>query len=189
VGKFVRLVARWLGGREPRVVDYIAVAVIGAVLASLVVAATSGAGRNPKGSDAVSSAPSIGHTSSGTTTPVQTDAATTAPPPPAPAPSRTFHVPDENVSCSLQAGGARCSVAPLDLTFVLPRDRSSAYVVPGLSVPRDAGSEAAFGTRQTEGKIVCDIPLQSVPAGITCSDQATGHGFEASRVASRQKLY
>jgi hypothetical protein len=39
------------------------------------------------------------------------------------------------------------------------------------------------------GDVVCAVPLESEARGVTCSDSATGHGFEASRVPSRQKVY
>lgn len=187
MGKPAKFVVRWLLGRQPRVVDYIVIAAMGAVLASLVLAVASGGGGNTKESGAASAAASAGPTLSATKTVVRTVAAARAPH--VSAARRAFHIPDENVSCSLQADGARCSVTPANLTFILPTDGSNAYTVPGLLVPRDAGTETLFGTEQSEGEIVCDIPLQSAPAGITCSDRATGHGFEASRLLSRRKLY
>jgi hypothetical protein len=100
-----------------------------------------------------------------------------------------FYAPSGNVTCWLQNESAECSVASADMTFVLPAGSGSAYTVSGLSVPRGEGSEAPFDTQRSVGVIVCEIPAENVPAGITCRDTATGHGFEASRVAARQRVY
>lgn len=100
-----------------------------------------------------------------------------------------FYAPSGNVTCSLQSESAECSVASIDMTFVLPSGGDSAYTVGGLSVPRGEGSEAPFDTERTDGEIVCSIPAENVPAGITCRNTVTGHGFEASRVAARQRVY
>jgi hypothetical protein len=39
------------------------------------------------------------------------------------------------------------------------------------------------------GSISCEVPPSDVPRGVTCVDIGTGHGFEASRIASREKAY
>lgn len=101
----------------------------------------------------------------------------------------TFYAPSGNVTCSLQSESAECSVASIDTTFVLPPGGGVAYTTTGLSVPRGEGSEAPYDTQRSYGQIVCSIPPQNVPAGITCRNTATGHGFEASRVAARQRVY
>jgi hypothetical protein len=100
-----------------------------------------------------------------------------------------FYAPSGNVTCSLQSESAECSVASIDMTFVLPQGGGSAYTIGGLSVPRGEGSEAPFDTERTDGEIVCSIPAENVPAGSTCRNTTTGHGFEASRVAARQRVY
>lgn len=109
--------------------------------------------------------------------------------PSSPSASEAFYAPSGNVTCSLQSESAECSVASVDMTFVLPQGGGSAYTIGGLSVPRGEGSEAPFDTERTDGEIVCSIPPENVPAGITCRNTTTGHGFEASRVYSRQKVY
>jgi len=106
-----------------------------------------------------------------------------------PSTGEAFYAPSANVTCSLQSESAECSVASIDMTFVLPSGGGSAYTIGGLSVPRGEGSEAPFDTERTDGEIVCSIPPENVPAGITCRDTATGHGFEASRVTARQRVY
>jgi hypothetical protein len=103
--------------------------------------------------------------------------------------SQAFYAPSGNVTCSLQSESAECSVASIDMTFVLPQGNGSAYTIGGLSVPRGEGSEAPFDTERSAGVIVCNIPAENVPAGITCRNTTTGHGFEASRVAARQQVY
>jgi hypothetical protein len=174
--RIVRSLIRWLWDRQPRVIDYIMIAVIAAVLTAVIFAAASG-GRQETipPSQPMSSGPSTG-TSSTPKAPVTTT-------------SQSFYAPDGNISCSLQGEGAQCSVASADRTFVIPRGGGSAYTVSGLSVPLGAGSEAPFGTERSDGVIVCDIPPEDVPAGVTCRDTTSGHGFEASRVASRQAVY
>lgn len=100
-----------------------------------------------------------------------------------------FFAPSGNVSCVIQGDGARCSVASIDTTFVLPPGGAAAYRRAGAEVPRAGGSEAPFGTVRSNGAVRCTIPPSNVPAGISCLDSASGHGFEASRVPSRQKTY
>ena len=103
--------------------------------------------------------------------------------------TRTFFAPSGNVTCMIQGAGAKCSVASANLTFVLPTSGGMAYSMGGLAVPRGIGSEASFGTAQSNGQVLCTIPPSNTPAGITCRNDSTGHGFEASRVPSRQQLY
>jgi hypothetical protein len=103
--------------------------------------------------------------------------------------SEAFYAPSGNVTCSLHGESAECSVASINMTFVLPQGGGGAYTIGGLSVSRGEGSEAPFDTERSDGEIVCNIPAQNVPAGITCRNTTTGHGFEASKVSSRQKAY
>ncbi len=128
-----------------------------------------------------------GHTT--TTTVVQTVATPPSPPVKSPTGGQSFFAPSGNVSCSIQQESARCSVASVDLTFVIPSGGGSAYISSGLSVPRGSGTEAPFGTERSYGSITCQIPPENVPAGITCQDTTTRHGFEASRVPSRQNVH
>lgn len=100
-----------------------------------------------------------------------------------------FYVPGGNVTCSLQVESAECSVASIDTTFVIPSGGGAAYTMSGLSVPREDGAEASFDTERSDGQIVCSIPPEDVPAGITCRNTVSGHGFEASRVTARQRVY
>jgi hypothetical protein len=102
---------------------------------------------------------------------------------------RTFFVPSGNVTCALQGDGARCSVASANLTFVLPPGGGAAYRENGQAIARSTGAEAPFGSEQSNGSVACTIPPSNIPAGISCRDGASGHGFEASRVPARQKLY
>jgi len=103
--------------------------------------------------------------------------------------STAFFAPTGNVTCSIQAESAECSVASANVTFVLPAGGGSAYKIGGLSVPSGQGAEAPYDTEQTSGSIVCDVPPEATPSGVTCRDTASGHGFEASRVPARQGVY
>jgi heat shock protein HslJ len=158
----------------------------GATPGSTSITVTRQSSRDSKGSQ---------HSSGRSASPTTTVVRTVSPPSQPAAPSvastgRAFYAPSGNVSCSMQTESAQCSVASANLTFVIPRGGGSAYEVSGLSVPRGTGSEAPFGTEmRSEGVIVCDIPPSSTPAGITCHDTASGHGFQASRVAARQSVY
>jgi hypothetical protein len=110
-------------------------------------------------------------------------------PAPASSSSQGFHAPSGNISCAIQSAGAECSVVSANLTFVLPPGGGAAYKTTGLSVPQGAGPVAPYGTNQSAGRITCEIPPSSRPAGITCRNVGTGHGFQASRAAGRQSVY
>jgi hypothetical protein len=136
-----------------------------------------------------SSAPPAPKTSTATRTVVVPAPAHAQPTASSSSTGEAFYAPSGNVTCSLQSESAECSVASIDMTFVLPSGGDSAYTVGGLTVPRGEGSEAPFDTERTDGEIVCSIPAANVPAGITCRNTTTGHGFEASRVPARQRVY
>ncbi|HEY6887357.1 MAG TPA: hypothetical protein VI300_06240 [Solirubrobacter sp.] len=112
----------------------------------------------------------------------------TATAPPATAAARTFHAPSGNVTCQIDGSSAACAVASLGSTFVLPAS-GSAQLESGLRLGRGAGQEVPFGSSVSAGSITCEVPPQSVARGVTCTNASNGHGFEASRVASRQKLF
>lgn len=101
---------------------------------------------------------------------------------------RTFHAPSGTVSCSILAEGALCAVSSIDETFVFDHG-SAAAVEPGAALPRRAGELAPYGSTVSEGGISCVVPQSDEARGIVCTDSSTGHGFEASRVASRQSTY
>ncbi len=109
--------------------------------------------------------------------------------PPSDSSERTFFAPSGNVTCVIQGDGAKCSVASTDTTFVLPSGGGTAYTTAGLAVARGSGSEAPLGTEQSNGTVTCTIPPANIPAGISCRDGMSDHGFEASRVRARQKVY
>jgi hypothetical protein len=101
---------------------------------------------------------------------------------------RVFHAPSGNVSCEILSDGALCSVASIDETFAFSNGEV-ARVESGAALPEDAGELAPYGSTVSAGSIVCSVPRSNEPRGITCSDSASGHGFEASRVADRQHVY
>jgi hypothetical protein len=97
--------------------------------------------------------------------------------PPSDSSERTFFAPSGNVTCVIRGDSAKCSVASIGTTFVLPPTGGMAYETTSLTVPRGSGS------------VTCTIPPSNVPAGISCRNSVTDHGFEASRVPARQKIY
>jgi hypothetical protein len=100
-----------------------------------------------------------------------------------------FHAPGNNATCEVQADDARCSIASNDQTFVLPANGEPSYMESGLAVARGSGSLANYGTSVSVGVVTCVIPMELEPRGIVCANSTSGHGFEASRDASRQKIY
>jgi hypothetical protein len=121
-----------------------------------------------------------GETSTGT--PAQTSTA-------ADQEARLFHTSDGNVACEVQAESARCAVVSSDQTFVLPRGDSPAYVESGLALAANSGFLTAYGTSISVGAVTCAIPKQDEPKGITCTRDQSSHGFEASKVSSRQRVH
>jgi len=111
-----------------------------------------------------------------------------AAPEPSSEPARAFHAPSGNVSCEIVAGGAACTVESVDETFRLVAGEPAA-IESGASLPRSLGELVPYGSSVSAGSISCEVPPSDVPRGITCVDTGTGHGFEASRIASRQKAY
>lgn len=114
---------------------------------------------------------------------------TGTPPQGPPSGGRLFRAPSGNVACEVDADGARCSVASIGKTFVLPPDGGAAYTASELTVPRGSGPLADYGSTVTLGTVTCTVPRASERRGIVCEDGATGHGFEASRHAARQRVY
>lgn len=101
---------------------------------------------------------------------------------------RTFHAPSGNVSCEISESSARCSVAAASQTFVFDPG-AEARIESGLALSRGSGSLADWGSTVALGSVRCSIPEENEPRGITCEDTSSGHGFEASRVTSRQRVY
>jgi len=101
---------------------------------------------------------------------------------------RSFHAPSGNVSCEVRADAALCAVASIDATFVLTAG-AAAKVEPGAVLARGSGELAPYGVTIAAGTVTCTVPAADEPRGVSCLDSASGHGFEASRVPSRQKTY
>lgn len=106
----------------------------------------------------------------------------------APSVLRTFHAPSGNVSCEILTNGALCSVGSINETFTFSNGEP-AQIDSGAALPDSDGELAPYGATVSAGSITCSIPQSSEPRGITCTDGQSGHGFEASRVPSRQKAY
>jgi Protein kinase domain len=153
-----------------------AAALVGAVLAAVLL-------HSPQAQPARAAKPvvrttTVQATSSGDTAPATASTATV-----------TFHSPSNNVSCVLSGDGATCTVASIGESFVLPDNGEAAYTQQGSPTAAGAGKEAAYGSQVTNGPVTCEVPPESVPRGITCSNASTGHGFEASGVPDRQTTY
>jgi hypothetical protein len=106
----------------------------------------------------------------------------------APSVLRTFHAPSGNVSCEILSSGALCSVASINETFTFSNGEP-AQVESGSALPAGGGELAPYGSTVSVGSISCEVPQSSEARGITCSDSQSGHGFEASRISTRQKTY
>ncbi len=102
--------------------------------------------------------------------------------------SEVFHAPSGNVSCEVTAVSARCTVAKIGTTFRFDTG-SGAATTGGEGLGRGAGYAVGWDTSVSVGSVSCRIPAENERAGIRCNDSSTGHGFEASAVSSRQKLY
>jgi hypothetical protein len=101
---------------------------------------------------------------------------------------RTFHAPSGNVSCAILPEGALCSVSSAGETFIF-KNGEAAAIESGTLLAPNAGEPAPYGSTISAGRISCTVPLSDEPRGVVCFDSSTGHGFEASRVASRQHTY
>lgn len=102
--------------------------------------------------------------------------------------SKQFYVGTGNISCSLSNESAACSVASNQLTFQVI---GNAYgeTEDGAKFGRASGSRVGYGTTVTVGDFSCEIPSESAARGIVCRNNATGHGFEASKVPARQRTF
>jgi hypothetical protein len=101
---------------------------------------------------------------------------------------RAFHVASENVSCEILEDGAVCTVEPIGQSFSFSEGQP-AGTESAATLPRGLGELVPYGSTVSAGSISCEIPPSSVPRGVTCLDASSGHGFEASRVPSRQDVY
>lgn len=105
-----------------------------------------------------------------------------------PALLRSFHAPSGNVSCAITSQGAYCTVDSIATTFRL-EDGRPGDIESGAALTRGFGELAGYGTSVSAGSVTCTIPESNEERGIVCSDAGSGHGFEASRIPARQKVY
>jgi hypothetical protein len=101
---------------------------------------------------------------------------------------RTFHAPSGNVSCAITSTGAFCTVASIATTFRL-QNGEAGQTEAGSVLPRGSGELAGYGSTVSAGSVTCTVPEADEQRGIVCVDAISGHGFEASRVGSRQDVY
>jgi hypothetical protein len=104
------------------------------------------------------------------------------------APLRAFHAPSGNVSCQVLVEGASCTVESIGETFTFEAG-GAARIDSSDALPRGFGELVNYGETVSVGSISCEVPPSDVPRGISCSDSASGHGFEASRIPDRQSAY
>lgn len=103
-------------------------------------------------------------------------------------PLRTFHVPSGNVSCAITSSGALCTVDSIATTFRV-EGGGPGRIESGSALPRGYGELANYGGTVSGGSVTCTIPEADEARGITCVDAISGHGFEASRISSRQEAF
>jgi hypothetical protein len=101
---------------------------------------------------------------------------------------RTFHAPSGNVSCAITSTGAFCTVDSIATTFRV-EGGGAGQIESGSALPRSFGELAGYGSTVSAGSVSCTVPEADEPRGITCIDGDSGHGFEASRISSRQDAY
>lgn len=126
----------------------------------------------PAPASAAPDAPEVGTTTSATTA--------------GPAEVVVFHTPG-SASCRVTATGAACTIASLGITFAF--DGAAGYKVRQVDLPRGSGRAVAWGEPITVGDVTCQVPEIDEPRGVTCISAATGHGFEASRLPTRQRVF
>jgi hypothetical protein len=101
---------------------------------------------------------------------------------------RSFHAPSGNVSCEVLEDGALCSVISSGETFSF-LNGEAARIDSGSELPGGYGELAPYGSSVGAGSVSCAIPQSAEPRGVRCTDSASGHGFEASRVTARQEAF
>lgn len=113
-----------------------------------------------------------------------------ADPPPAEGssePIHRFHTPSGNVSCEIATDEALCTVHSISTSFRL-RGGSVGVIEPGPALSQEFGDVVSYGSTISAGSISCTVPASNAERGVVCTD-STGHGFEASRLRSRQNAY
>ena len=105
----------------------------------------------------------------------------------------SFTAPSGNVGCTLDSTYVRCDISerswsppprPADCEFDygqgigMSAGEQAAFVCAG-DTAMGAGQPLAYGKSITKGDLTCE----SAKAGITCRDNATGHGFTIAREA------
>jgi len=109
----------------------------------------------------------------------------------------SFKAPSGNIGCHLESGLARCDIrehsfapppkpANCDLDWgsaVQVSGGPSGFVCAGDTVFDPAATALAYGQRARQGSVVCE----SAEVGLTCTEEAGGHGFFLSR--ERYRLF
>jgi hypothetical protein len=108
----------------------------------------------------------------------------------------SFQSPSSNIGCEVNASATRCDIkerswAPPPKPSNCDLDWGQGIEISGSDMPSFAcagdtafdpsASVLAYGQRTRQGSIVCD----SEQAGVTCTNEASGHGFFLSRDSYR----
>ncbi|WP_310719563.1 hypothetical protein [Conexibacter sp. JD483] len=98
-----------------------------------------------------------------------------------------FHSPGGRVACRVGPAAAVCTIFAIGRTFAVEDGIGSSYR--GIAVAPGMGDEAAWGASFREGDFECRMPDEADPRGVICLNHATDHGFEASRVKKRRRVF
>jgi hypothetical protein len=108
----------------------------------------------------------------------------------------SFRAPSSNIGCEVDASNTRCDIrertwAPPPKPASCDLDWGQGIQISGSAVPQfvcagdtaldPASTVLAYGARTRQGSIVCE----SAQAGVTCTNEASGHGFFLSRDSYR----
>ena len=108
----------------------------------------------------------------------------------------TFKTPSGNIGCVLSPQGVRCDIGQFSYTptpkpancqldwgaaMEIPPQGPGNFICHGDTVMDSSASVVAYGARARQGSIVCD----SEEAGVTCTNEGSGHGFFLSRNSYR----
>jgi hypothetical protein len=168
-------------------------AVLAVVAVAIFAACSSGGGTKSKGETFATTAPSTTISAGAPKTPSPEATTTTRPPD---LTLTSFRAPSSNIGCEVDASTTRCDIR--EHSWPLPPkppscdlDWGQGIQISGLEKPDfvcagdtaldPAATVLAYGRRTRQGSIVCD----SEQAGVTCTNEASGHGFFLSRDSYR----
>jgi hypothetical protein len=161
------------------------------VVAALIAACGSGGGKKSAGESFATAPPTTVAADTRATGP----STTTRPPD---LTVKSFRSPSSNIGCGVDAAATRCDIrqrswspppkpASCDLDWgngvQVSGDGPGGFACAGDTVFDPAAPVLAYGQRTRQGSTVCE----SAEAGVTCTNEASGHGFFLSR--ERYRLF